>query len=158
MGSSASNLYRTAYMKAHPFRTDLGHAGDIAWGIENSFGAKWGSVSDCRSEFLLHQEASRWPKSATLKIKKELFALSRRVFQQAMEGGEPALARYGEQLSGYWSAASKHLEIKNKIICPAQKKKVAYFTSGLWRYRIQQSVYSRKKVSYRDKVIGKFYS
>lgn len=32
LGSSASNLYRTAFMQAHPFPTDVGHCGDSAWG------------------------------------------------------------------------------------------------------------------------------
>ena len=32
LGSSASNLYRTAFLQAHPFPTDVGHCGDTAWG------------------------------------------------------------------------------------------------------------------------------
>lgn len=33
LGSSASNLYRTAFLQAHPFPTDVGHCGDSAWGV-----------------------------------------------------------------------------------------------------------------------------
>jgi hypothetical protein len=33
LGSSASNLYRTAFLQAHPFPTDVGHCGDTAWGV-----------------------------------------------------------------------------------------------------------------------------
>jgi len=32
LGSSASNLYRTSFLKKHPFPTDFGHCGDTAWG------------------------------------------------------------------------------------------------------------------------------
>jgi hypothetical protein len=32
LGSSASNLYRTSFLQAHPFPTDVGHCGDTAWG------------------------------------------------------------------------------------------------------------------------------
>jgi hypothetical protein len=33
LGSSASNLYRTAFLQKHPFPTDFGHCGDTAWGV-----------------------------------------------------------------------------------------------------------------------------
>jgi len=36
LGSSASNLYRTSFMKANPFPTKFGHVGDTAWGISVS--------------------------------------------------------------------------------------------------------------------------
>jgi len=36
LGSSASNLYRTEVMKLHPFPTNVGHAGDTAWGCRNA--------------------------------------------------------------------------------------------------------------------------
>ena len=32
LGSSASNLYRTGFLQAHPFPTGVGHCGDSAWG------------------------------------------------------------------------------------------------------------------------------
>ena len=34
LGSSASNLYRTSYLRHHPFPTNFGHCGDTAWGIK----------------------------------------------------------------------------------------------------------------------------
>lgn len=33
LGSSASNLYRSSFLKARPFPEDFGHAGDTAWGL-----------------------------------------------------------------------------------------------------------------------------
>jgi len=33
LGSSASNLYRTAFLQAQPFPVDVGHCGDSAWGV-----------------------------------------------------------------------------------------------------------------------------
>lgn len=158
MGSSASNLYRTAYMKAHPFRTELGHAGDIAWGIENAFSARWGVVSNCFSEFLLHEPVSRTPKGAALEIKETLFALSRQVFQREQGVNIPMLAKCGDQLSGYWDAAGKHLQVKKKCFFPINGKKVSYLNFRLWCCRLQQGVYSRAKVSYRDKLLEKLYS
>lgn len=36
LGSSASNLYRTETLRAHPFPEDAGHAGDTAWGCRHA--------------------------------------------------------------------------------------------------------------------------
>lgn len=33
LGSSASNIYRTEFLKTHPFPEDFGHAGDTVWGL-----------------------------------------------------------------------------------------------------------------------------
>lgn len=35
LGSSASNLYRTRVLQEHPFPTDAGPAGDVAWGLRH---------------------------------------------------------------------------------------------------------------------------
>jgi hypothetical protein len=35
LGSSAANLYRTAFLQSHPFPVEFGHAGDTAWGLRN---------------------------------------------------------------------------------------------------------------------------
>lgn len=35
LGSSASNLYATRFLKEHPFVTDFGHAGDTMWAVRN---------------------------------------------------------------------------------------------------------------------------
>jgi len=158
MGSSASNLYRTAYMKAHPFRTDLGHAGDLAWGIENAFSARWGVVPGCHSEFLLHPPVSREPQSTTPRIKEELFALSRRIFQQEMAAGVPTLARYSDELSAYWAASARHLSLKDRYAESFGGKKAAFLDTRLWSYRIRQLLYSRKRTYYREKVLEKLYS
>ena len=35
LGSSASNVYNTGFLKQHPFPTDFGHAGDTIWAVRN---------------------------------------------------------------------------------------------------------------------------
>jgi hypothetical protein len=35
LGSSASNIYKTDFLKQHPFPTDFGHAGDTIWAVRN---------------------------------------------------------------------------------------------------------------------------
>ena len=57
LGSSASNLYRAAILQAHPFRTDFGTAGDLAWGLEHAAQIRLGIVPQCFSTFLFHPKA-----------------------------------------------------------------------------------------------------
>ena len=54
LGSSASNVYRTAVLQAHPFREDAGHGADTYFGIENALRLK---AAFCRrrcGRFILH--------------------------------------------------------------------------------------------------------
>lgn len=54
LGSSASNVYRTAVLQAHPFREDAGHGADTYFGIENALKLK---AAFCRrrcGRFILH--------------------------------------------------------------------------------------------------------
>jgi len=54
LGSSASNLYRTDFLKRAPFPTDFGRGGDVAWGLRYAAETKLGVVPKVFSTFLLH--------------------------------------------------------------------------------------------------------
>lgn len=157
IGSSASNLYRTSFMKEHPFRTDIGHAGDLAWGIENAFSARWGVVPECYSEFLLHPPVSRKPKSVTTAVKEELFALSNRILQQERAAGNPALVHYGEQLVRYWRASRKSMLFKDRHSGLGGGNKAFSLRPDVWRYRLRQTLYAVTRAYYRDKLLGQLY-
>jgi hypothetical protein len=58
IGSSASNLYRTAYMKRHPFSAEYGHIGDSAWALGHTFEAKFGIEPRAESTFWVHEAES----------------------------------------------------------------------------------------------------
>ncbi len=81
LGSSASNLYRTPFLKENPFPTDYGHAGDTAWGIQNSCKAQF-AVTDSRvAEFVVHPPANlkNFPE-----FQFKVFGLACRTFKQAL--------------------------------------------------------------------------
>lgn len=58
MGSSASNIYRTAYLQQNPFPADYGHSGDSVWGFEHSLAARFAVDPRVTSYFWLHEEAA----------------------------------------------------------------------------------------------------
>lgn len=58
LGSSASNIYRTAFFKERTFPLDWGVAGDAGWVWQHVAEAQWGVLSGCYSTFLLHPPQS----------------------------------------------------------------------------------------------------
>jgi glycosyltransferase involved in cell wall biosynthesis len=59
LGSSASNLYRTACLKRAPFPTEFGRGGDVAWGLRYGAETKLSIVPNVFSTFLLHSRLYR---------------------------------------------------------------------------------------------------
>jgi len=57
LGSSASNLYRTECLQAHPFPTGYGTVGDGAWGLENCVKIRLGVMPKVFSTFRDHAKA-----------------------------------------------------------------------------------------------------
>lgn len=54
LGSSASNLYRTAVLRKFPFPTDYESAGDTAWGLLHWSDATFGVTTRSCANFLCH--------------------------------------------------------------------------------------------------------
>jgi hypothetical protein len=63
--SSASNLYRTSLLQAHPFPADFGHAGDSAWSLQMSLNTRWVVDPKVESSFWVHPPS---PHKVTLNI------------------------------------------------------------------------------------------
>ena len=54
LGSSASNLYRTAVLQKNPFPTDCSSAGDTAWTLLNCCDVRFAVTPESFSTFLFH--------------------------------------------------------------------------------------------------------
>jgi len=52
LGSSASNLYATQFLKLHPFPEDYGHLGDTGWAAQNCLTARIAVTPRSCSEFV----------------------------------------------------------------------------------------------------------
>ncbi len=57
LGSSASNLSRTAALAAHPFPTEFGRVGDGIWALQHCCRLDWSVTPEVCSTFLLHPKA-----------------------------------------------------------------------------------------------------
>ncbi len=84
LGSSASNLYRTAVLKCLPFPTDCGPPGDTVWGVENALNIKLALTPMACSMFLFHPKEED-PDAVQ--------ALKQRVTQRLFHSAEELLRR-----------------------------------------------------------------
>ncbi len=57
LGSSASDLYRTAILRRNPFPTDFGMNGDGAWGVFNALRIRLGITPKCVGTFRHHEKS-----------------------------------------------------------------------------------------------------
>jgi hypothetical protein len=65
LGSSASNLYRTATFQRFPFPTEFGSQGDGVWAWLHAAEIAWGVIPDKISSFLLHPHTGVHPHGAS---------------------------------------------------------------------------------------------
>jgi hypothetical protein len=77
LGSSASNLYRTATLQRFPFPTDFGHAGDTAWGIRYAFQISLAVTPEKFSRFLLHAPTANLGGDKKKSLASQMFDLAR---------------------------------------------------------------------------------
>ncbi|WP_172683217.1 glycosyltransferase [Verrucomicrobium spinosum] len=56
--SSASNLYRTEFLKSHPFPENAGHGADTLFGIQNARHMKAAFYRHCCGTFVVHEKSS----------------------------------------------------------------------------------------------------
>lgn len=90
ISSSASNLYRTSFLKRNPFPHDFGHAGDAIWALQHAFDAVWVFDPTVESTFHSHPpRAHRKPASRELELAKG------RRLAALFEERETALRRHG---------------------------------------------------------------
>ena len=75
LGSSASNIYRTATLQSRPFPTEYGTVGDGAWGLANLFRYSLAITPEKFSEFRRHEKAYSPASYAVADLNLRLFDL-----------------------------------------------------------------------------------
>lgn len=83
LGSSASNLYRTAVLQRFPFPTNYGHLGDTAWGIRHAFQTVLAVTPQVFSRFVIHPSGSNISDDDMEELVDRLFCLARQTVDEA---------------------------------------------------------------------------
>jgi hypothetical protein len=92
LGSSASNLYRTELLKAHPFPTAFGHNGDAALGVQVAPFVKMALTKKTCSRFVTHGQGRDISAVEQRETAVKFFGLLNEVGENLPEGCEKALA------------------------------------------------------------------
>jgi hypothetical protein len=75
LGSSASNLYRTQFLKANPFRIEFSHNGDAALGVQVSPFVKMAVTKKICSRFVTHGQGRDITAREQFEVAKKFLAL-----------------------------------------------------------------------------------
>ena len=87
MGSSASNLYRTAMLRERPFPTVFGNVGDTAWGITNALAVRFGVSPQHLADFVIHAQAKPMSAEDQITLEERLLALAGESLAGALASG-----------------------------------------------------------------------
>jgi len=87
LGSSASNLYRTAILRRFPFPSEYGHEADTAWGIARSLDVSWALTPSVFSKFRFHSTASLLNAEDKAALVGRLLDLARQTLHRAPDHG-----------------------------------------------------------------------
>jgi hypothetical protein len=139
LGSSASNLYRTEFMQAHPFPTDFGTVGDGGWSMANVFDYRLCVTSEQFSTFRDHPKAYAAAEYAVTDLNWKLFQVACGAFQER-SARDPGLraraARIGcDELI---SLVRSHLEWHRRLETDRAGKLPWILKPGAWRARRQR--------------------
>jgi hypothetical protein len=92
LGSSASNLYRTAALQKHPFPCEWGTAGDTAWSVANIFNVQWKVSPIVCSTFVFHAKTNGNPDALNEKMAMTLSDTAGVLVKKEVAAAGPALA------------------------------------------------------------------
>lgn len=89
LGSSASNLYRTATLKRFSFPVEYGHEADTAWGIAHAFDVSWAATPRVFSKFMFHSTAGLLSAEQKAALVGRLLDLARQSLRQSLGLSSP---------------------------------------------------------------------
>jgi hypothetical protein len=93
LGSSASNLYRTDFLKAHPFPTECGHGGDAALGVQISPFVKMAVAKKICSRFFTHGQGRDITAREQFEVAKKFLSLLESTPMPAVAESTAAMSR-----------------------------------------------------------------
>ncbi len=114
LGSSAGNLYRTAFLQSRPFPSHVGHCGDTAWG---AMAAPWANVAFTPrvcSQFYCQTRHGEMPREAQLAQYQTLSNLALDSLKNASSSSPELAIAYGwlishlRQTESLWHMLAAH--------------------------------------------------
>ena len=116
MGSSASNLYRTAALQERPFPTDFGHVGDTAWGLAAALALRFVVTPRACAEFVIHGGGEELSLTQAAEVEARLLVLAQATLSLAKSDG-----RLGDD-AGSLERALDSYETRRRVLTEAMQE------------------------------------
>ena len=134
LGSSASNLYRTAALQKFPFPTDFGKAGDAAWAAGHFADVKWAVTPEKFSTFLRHADWTAAAEVQNWKTAPRLDKVLREAIENAAANGTiPRAVLEAYAVSELLDAAAHWLDAKQAFDRRRARRWPWFLNPGAWK-------------------------
>jgi hypothetical protein len=155
LGSSASNIYRTAFMKRLPFPTEFGTTGDGAWGLQHAAEAVFGVVPGHFSSFLVHPAGGSDAEKKTYREAPRADLVLSDAMKSWRENGaineqEFTCLRWPDLMA--WLGS--YLDAKSAFDRDRRKSLPWILNPGAWRDRLAREQASKQLQKIRREVLG----
>jgi len=154
LGSSASNLYRTAILQRASFPTDFGTVGDAAWAVSNILDCRFAVTPEIFSTFRDHPKAYPSKEYAVADLYEKSFNLARNTLEQR-SSIDAALRAKAIQMDfeRLFCNLGEYLKWRRRLDAERDRKLPWIFKPHAWRFRAERNSFHRRLQEHKKAVI-----
>ena len=154
LGSSASNLYRTAILQRAPFPADFGTVGDAAWAVSNILDCRFAVTPEIFSTFRDHPKAYPSKEYAVADLYEKSFNLARNALEQRL-ALDAALRAKAMQMDfeRLFCNLGEYLKWRRRLDAERDRKLPWIFKPRAWRFRAERNRFYRRLQEHKKAVI-----
>jgi hypothetical protein len=158
LGSSASNLSRTAALAAHPFPVDFGRAGDGIWALQTCCCLNWGVTPKVCSTFLLHPKAPSLPEEDHQARALGADQVLQATIKSELECGQLDDATLRDlNIVDLWEEMSGWLECKQQFDWARKRRFPWIMSPRAWQARMKRNHHARNMAGLKEMTLRKLH-
>lgn len=160
LGSSASNLYRTRFLQAHPFPACYRRVGDTGWAVENAFHVRFVVAPGLESEFFVHAPADAPSPERPGETRRRLLSKAREVFAEQLNlvRPPPHADAFVTALDEFWRASEALLDANECYQEWRRQSRAALLDPRVWRARAKRFSWRRRTAAVRESILARLAS
>jgi|ERR1043166_16767 glycosyltransferase involved in cell wall biosynthesis len=157
LGSSASNLYRTATLQKYPFPTEFGTAGDGGWGVLNALRVAIAVTPLRLSTFRQHEKSYSMSDYRVESLALKLFRVGEAVLSRERELRRESEGRWRDlKIDALLEAVAQHLMEQGKLEACRHGKLPWILNPAAWRARSRRAEQERRMDAIKSEIAGRF--
>jgi len=155
LGSSASNLYRTATIQRFPFQPEYGHEADTAWAIAHALDVSWALTPRVSSKFTFHSGAGLLSVEQLAALKDSLLNLAHQTLRRYPGQASPAPVPEGllPWLREFPTAVENLRECQRRYDQARHRLLPWSLNPAAWRARAQRNYWRARLLEIRTQIL-----